>query len=88
LDPDSDFDSEKDNEKWIIDVEPSATIATTKIQPEESKDLVEGECLFHSQMWVKGTPLYFVVDSRSQKNMISVEVFKILKLPMMAHPQP
>jgi hypothetical protein len=26
--------------------------------------LLEGERLFHSQMWVKGTPLHFIVDSR------------------------
>jgi hypothetical protein len=49
--------------KWIIDAEPSATITTTKIQPDESEELEEGEHLFHSQMWVKGTPLHFIVDS-------------------------
>jgi hypothetical protein len=44
---------------------------TTTIQPEEPKDPKEGESLFHSHMWVKGTPLHFIVDSRSQKNLIS-----------------
>jgi hypothetical protein len=61
------FDSELELERgiWIIDVEPSATIATTKLQPGEPDELEEGECLFHSQMWVKGTPLHFIVDSGS-----------------------
>jgi hypothetical protein len=31
-------------------------------------------------MWVKGTPLHFIVDSGSQKNLISVEVVKRLAL--------
>jgi hypothetical protein len=31
-------------------------------------------------MWVKGTPLHFIVDSGSQKNLISAEVFKRLAL--------
>jgi hypothetical protein len=39
-------------------------------------------------MWVKGTPLHFIVDSGSQKNLISVEVVKRLALPTMPHPQP
>jgi hypothetical protein len=39
-----------------------------------------GEHLFHSQMWVKGSPLQFIVDSGSQKNLISVEVVKRLGL--------
>jgi hypothetical protein len=51
-------------------MEPSATIATTKLQPGEPDEPEEGECLFHSQMWVKGTPLHFIVDSGSQKNLI------------------
>ena len=60
----------KGNEKGkqIINVEPSAIIATTKIQQDELKDLEEGERLFHSQMWVKGSMLQFIVDSISQKN--------------------
>jgi hypothetical protein len=59
---------------------PSATVATTKVQPGEPDEPEEGECLFHSQMWVKGTPLHFIVDSGSQKNLISVEVIKRLAL--------
>ena len=53
------------------DVEHSATVATTKIHWEEPEDPEEGECLFHSKMWVKGSPLQFIVDSGSQKNLIS-----------------
>ena len=33
--------------KQIIDAEPSATIATTKIQKNELEDLEEGEHIFH-----------------------------------------
>jgi hypothetical protein len=39
-------------------------------------------------MWVKGTPLHFIVDSGSQKNLISAEVIKQLALLTMPHPQP
>jgi hypothetical protein len=39
-------------------------------------------------MWVKGAPLEFIIDSNSQKNLISVEVFKWLVLLTMLHPQP
>jgi hypothetical protein len=39
-------------------------------------------------MWVKGTPLHFIVDSGSQKNLISAEVVKQLALPTMPQPQP
>jgi hypothetical protein len=36
--------------KWIIYVEPTATVTTTKFQPNELEEIEEGECLFHSQM--------------------------------------
>ena len=39
-------------------------------------------------MWVKGAPIHFIVDSGSQKNMISAEVIKWLNLPMTLHLQP
>jgi hypothetical protein len=39
-------------------------------------------------MWVKGTPLHFIVDSGRQKNLILVEFVKRLSLPIMPHPQP
>jgi hypothetical protein len=54
LEADSDSESNPEGGKWIIDVEPSATVATTKIRPSEPEELEEGERLFHSQMWVKG----------------------------------
>jgi hypothetical protein len=49
------YDSKSNPEggKWIIDVEPSAIVATTKVQPSEPEEQEEGECLFHSQMcWI------------------------------------
>jgi hypothetical protein len=89
-DKDSNLDLEPDSEnnkgRQIIDAEPTATVATATIQPKE--DLEKGERLFHSQMWVKGTPLHFIVDSGSQKNIISAEVVKQLDLPTTPHPQP
>ena len=67
---------EPERVRWIIEVEPSATVATTKLQPSEPNKPKEGEHLFHSHMWVKGTPLHFIIDSGSQKNLISAEVVK------------
>jgi hypothetical protein len=84
----SDSESDPDKGKQIIDAEPSATVATTKVQPSEPEEPEEGEHLFHSQMWVKGAPLHFIVDSGSQKNLISTEVIKRLNLPTTPHPQP
>jgi hypothetical protein len=66
----SDSVSDPDKGKNIIDVELSATVATTKVQPGEPEQREEGERLFHSQMWVKGDLLHFIVDSESQKNLI------------------
>ena len=39
-------------------------------------------------MWVKGTPLHFIIDSGSQNKLIFVEVIKRLALPTTLHPQP
>ena len=86
--PDSDSDSEMEKGKQIIDAEPSATVATTQIQPEDPEEMEEGEHLFHSQMWVNGVLLQFIVDNGSQKNLILVEVVKQLKFPTKPHPQP
>jgi len=36
-----------------------------KRKARKPEDLKEGENLFHSQMWVKGSPLQFIVDSWS-----------------------
>jgi hypothetical protein len=76
------------DKRQIIDADPIAIVVTTTIQPEEPTDPEEGEHLFHSQMWVKGTPLHFIVDSGSQKNLISAEVIKQLGLSTTPHPQP
>jgi hypothetical protein len=84
----SDSESEPERGRWIIDAEPSATVSTTKLQPGQQDEPKEGKRLFHSQMWVKGTPLHFIVDSGSQNNLISVEIIKRLALPTMPHPQP
>jgi hypothetical protein len=84
--PDLDPDSKNNKRRQIIDAEPTATVTTATIQPEEDPE--EGERLFHSQMWVKGTPLHFIVDSGSQNNIISTEVVKQLDFPTTPHPQP
>jgi hypothetical protein len=86
--PDSESDSENTGKGQIIDADPTAIVVTATIQPEEPTDPEEGEHLFHSQMWVKGTPLHFIVDSGSQKNLISAEVIKQLGLSTTPHPQP
>jgi hypothetical protein len=39
-------------------------------------------------MWVKETPLHFIVDSGIQKILISAEVIKRLNLTTTSHPQP
>ena len=56
------------DEKWnqIIDADPSSIFAITKLQREDLEDPKEGERLFHSQMWVKGSPMQFLVDGGSQ----------------------
>jgi hypothetical protein len=85
---DSDFKSNLKGGKLIIDVRPSSTIATTKVQPSEPEEPEEGEHLFHSQMWLKGAPLHFIVNSGIQKNLVSTEVIKRLDLLMTPHSQP
>jgi hypothetical protein len=72
-DPNTNLESNYENigKRQIIDADPTAIVMTIAIQSEEPTDPEEGECLFHSQMWVKGIPLHFIVDSRSQKNFIS-----------------
>ena len=39
-------------------------------------------------MWVDGKPLHFIVDSGSQKNLISMEIAKRLNIKMIRHWQP
>jgi hypothetical protein len=62
-----DYESKSNLEggKKIIDDEPIDIIANTKVQPSEPEEPKEGECLFHSQMWVKGDLLHFIVDRGS-----------------------
>jgi hypothetical protein len=82
----SESKSELERGRQIIDTEPSATVVTTKLQPGEPDEPEEGEHFFHSQMWVKGNPLHFIVDSGSEKNLISPEFIKRLALPTTSHP--
>jgi hypothetical protein len=70
MNPDLESDLENIETRQIINADPTATIATTIIQSEELVDTEEGERLFHSQMWVKGTVLHFIVDNDNQKNLI------------------
>jgi hypothetical protein len=70
------FDPKNIENRQIIDPDPTTNITTTTIQPEEPIDPEEGGCLFHSQMWVKGTPFHFIVDNVSQENLISAKVIK------------
>jgi hypothetical protein len=69
-----------DKGNHIIDVEPSATISTTNIQPDESEEIGEGEHLFHSHIWVKENPLHYIVDDGSKKTMILNKIINRLKL--------
>jgi hypothetical protein len=48
LKPDWKSDSEINGRRKIIDADPTAIVATTKIQLEEPTDPEEGEHLFHS----------------------------------------
>jgi hypothetical protein len=74
--PNSESDLENNGRRQIIDTDLTATVVTATIQPEEPTDPGVGERLFHSHMWVKGTPLHFIIDNIIQKNLISVEVVK------------
>jgi hypothetical protein len=60
--PDSKYDPENIENRQIIYANPTATVTTTTIKLEEPIDPEEGEPLFHSQMWVKGTPFHFIVN--------------------------
>jgi hypothetical protein len=86
LNPDSESDSENTDRRQIIDAYPTVIVTTAAIQLEEPIDPEEGERLFHSNMWVKGTQLHFIVESGSQKNLISTEVVKQLGLSKSPHP--
>jgi hypothetical protein len=77
--------SENTDRRQIIDTNPTVVVATTTIQPEESTNPEEGERIFHSQMWVKGTPLHFIVDNGIRKNLILADVIKQLGLLTTPH---
>jgi len=85
---DSDSKSNPKGGKKIIDVESNSMVTTTKVRPSELEEIEEGELLFDSHMWVKGSSIHFIVDNDSQKNLISTEVVKRLDLPVTLHPQP
>jgi hypothetical protein len=86
--PDSESNSKNTSKRQIIDADPTAIVATATIQLEEQTNHEEGEHIFHSQMWVKGTLLHFIVDSGSHKNLISAEVVKQFGLSTTPQPQP
>jgi hypothetical protein len=91
-DKESNLDLESNSEntcrRQIINANPTVIIATAIIQPKEPADPEEGEHPFHSQMWMKGTPLHFIVYIESHKNLISAEVVKQLGLLTTPHPHP
>jgi len=66
LDVISEWGSEPEKWRQIIDAEPNATIgSTTKVHPDELDEREEGECLFHLKVRVKGTSMHFIIDSGS-----------------------
>jgi hypothetical protein len=79
-------DYENTGKRQIMDVDPTSIFMTAVIQQEEPTDPEEGEHLFNSQMWVKGTLLHFIVYSRIHKNLISTEVIRQLGLSKTPHP--
>jgi hypothetical protein len=85
---DSYSESNPEGGKWIIDVEPRSIVSSTKVLLRKLEEPEEGERLFHLHMWVKGAPIHFIFDSGSKNNLILVEVFKHLDLPMTPHLQP
>ena len=66
-DPKPEPDKGDDKGEQIIDVDESAIFSTTKLQREDPEDPEEGECLFHSQMWVKGSPLQFLSIAKAKR---------------------
>jgi hypothetical protein len=84
----SDSEPEIEKGRQMIDTEPSAIVPTTKLHHVEPDKIEEVGHLFHSQMWVKGNLLHFIIDNTSQKNLILVEVIKRLALPITSYPQP
>jgi hypothetical protein len=65
--PDLESDSENTGKIQIINANPTTIFATTTIQPEEPTDPEEGEHLFHSQMWVKGTSHHLLLIAEARR---------------------
>jgi hypothetical protein len=65
--PDSEHDSKNNGRRRIIDAEPNDIATTTIFQPEEPTYPEEGEHVFHSHIWVKGTLFHFIVDNEAKK---------------------
>jgi len=86
LDVSFNYESKPEKGSHIIDAEPSATISTTKIQPNEPDELEEGERIYHSQMWVNVTLLHFIIDNGSEKNLILAVIIKHLALATTLNP--
>jgi hypothetical protein len=63
-------------------------MATTKIHPGEPNEPEEGKHLFHSNIWVTGSLMHFIINRGIQKNLILVEVVKWLALLKMFHLYP
>ena len=57
--PDSESDYENTGKRQIIDVDPTAIVATAAIQPEEPTDLEEGEAPFSFTDVGEGDPAAF-----------------------------
>jgi hypothetical protein len=83
---DSDSESNPEGGKQIIDVEPSATVATTKVWPSEPEEPEEGEHLFHSQMWVKGALLHHDVYESRPRSVIITLGRQMYRIPEVASP--
>jgi hypothetical protein len=71
LKPNSKPNSEYTGKGQIINIDSTTIVVIAAIEPEEPTDPEEGEPLFHSHIWVKGTLLYFITDNGSQNNLIS-----------------
>lgn len=68
-----------------MDVEPNVIVATTRSPMLPKIEELHEEKLFHSQMWVRGRPLHFIVDSSNQKNLVHVDIVKSLNLFVKPH---
>jgi len=60
---DSESESNPKGGKKIINAEPNAIVITTKVWSSKPEEPEERERLFHTQIWVKGALIHFIVDS-------------------------